>query len=389
MKKIFKIFLCVLSLSFLFYVPSVEAKTLQDLKNELATTRANQAAIEAQRKAAKAKVQEYNNEIVSAGANIDKAEADIQASREKIDELEIEIDEKNEQIKELLRFLQVSGGDNEYLEYMFGASDFTDFIYRSAVVEQMSEYNDQLIDEMYDMIEENKKLQKELEVKIVDLKEEIKVFQSKLSSLNLTLYDLDDEQQDVADEIKIAQAEIEYYERNGCELHEDISDCVDIPYSNGFTRPTNSGYMSSNYGYRSIWGGTSFHRGVDIATPEWTKVYASAPGQVYVVSKVPSGRTRCGGNMLYIKHNVDGKKFTTVYMHLIGFNVSEDEFVTANTVVGYSGGGAGTSSWETCSTGAHLHFGIYQGWTTSKYNSVDPRDYINFPAKYSRYYTRW
>ena len=55
---------------------------------------------------------------------------------------------KEEEIKNLLSFNQISDGDNVYLEYVFGASSFTDFIYRSAVVEQLSLYNDVLFDKI-------------------------------------------------------------------------------------------------------------------------------------------------------------------------------------------------------------------------------------------------
>lgn len=45
--------------------------------------------------------------------------------------------------------MQISEGDNVYLEYIFEATSFTDFIYRSAIVEQLTKYNDELIDDMY------------------------------------------------------------------------------------------------------------------------------------------------------------------------------------------------------------------------------------------------
>ena len=52
----------------------------------------------------------------------------------KIDELNENINSKKKEIENLLSFLQVSNGENVYLEYIFEAKTFTDFIYRSAVV---------------------------------------------------------------------------------------------------------------------------------------------------------------------------------------------------------------------------------------------------------------
>ena len=388
MKKILK-FLLLIFLSLFFYkYPNLEAKTLGELKTELEQRKNNLRSVESKASETKAKINKYKEEINSASENIRKCEEDIEESRKKIDELNAEIEAKKKEIEDLLRFLQISNGESGYLEYIFGAKDFTDFIYRTALVEELSEYNDNLIDEMYKMIEQNKKLQQELSEKIKKLEKDIASFQEKLKSLNLSMDDLDDEKKDLNSEIKLADEEIKYYEELGCKDNQDISSCSSIPYSGNLTRPLTAGYISSNYGYRYIWGSTSFHRGIDIATSEWTPVYASASGQVYVTLGKPSGK-RCGGQMVYIKHNINGEKLTTVYMHLIQINVSAGDYVNINTIIGYSGGGAGTQSWESCSTGAHLHFGIFKGWTTSSSAATDPRNYVNFPAKGSRFYSRW
>ena len=50
--------------------------------------------------------------------------------------------------------------DNVYLEYVFNAKSFADFIYRSSVVEQLTKHNDELIDEMSALIDENIEEQK-------------------------------------------------------------------------------------------------------------------------------------------------------------------------------------------------------------------------------------
>ena len=62
----------------------------------------------------------------------------------------------------MFRFYQITDGENSYLEYIFGAKTFTDFIYRISIVEQISKYNNELIDEMNQLIEENKQLKIEL-----------------------------------------------------------------------------------------------------------------------------------------------------------------------------------------------------------------------------------
>lgn len=384
MKKTITILLLVFTVSFLFFMPKhLEAQTLREMKTELAEREANKASILAKRREAQAKVNKYSSDIGAATSGIEQAQNDIEEARAEIAKLEVEIKEKGEEIEQLLQFLQISDGESAYLEYIFGAKSFSDFIYRTTVVEQLSSYNDQLIDEMYDMIEQNKKLQIQLTEKIKTLESQIKVLQSKLKSLNLSIEDLDEDQEDVDAEIKAVKAEIEYYEDFGCELDEEISSCIDVPYAKGFTKPTTFGYISSNFGYRYVLGRTSFHSGIDIALSEGNNVYASAAG--YVSKKVI--KSSCGGNKLYIQHNIDGVKYTTVYMHLSSFNVNVGDIVNLNTIIAKSGGRKGT--YDACTTGAHLHFGILKGWTTSSSNAKNPRDFVNFPNKGSRFYTRW
>ena len=63
--------------------------------------------------------------------------------------------------------------------------------------------------------------------------------------------------------------------------------------------------------------------------------------------------------------------------------------VDSTTVVGTVGGGKGTRSYDSCSTGAHLHYMIAKGWygesytTYSKFlaNTLNPKDILGLPSK--------
>ena len=63
--------------------------------------------------------------------------------------------------------MQVSNGGNIYLEYLFDAENYTDFIYRYEVVKQLTNYNSTLIDE--------------LEALILDLQSEVGKLSEKLN----------------------------------------------------------------------------------------------------------------------------------------------------------------------------------------------------------------
>lgn len=390
-----KIVLSIITILFAFNISIVNAAptTLKDLKEELAKDIANKESLIKQQQAVQNNIKTVNLEISEINAAIEQSQKEIDASVLKIEELNIEIVEKNKEIESLLSFEQVSKGDNVYLEYIFGASSFTDFIYRSALVEQLTEYNDNLIDEMHALIEENKKLQEELKQKIKENEERTLKLEAKLREYNLSLSDLSEHQLDIEADIKARQAEVNYYAteyaKNGCPDTQDIYTCIGVPYANGLTRPLASATVTSEYGWRfhPTLNYYRMHNGIDLAVGMGNNIFASAAG---IVSKI-TWKSSCGGNIVWIQHNIDGEKFRTVYQHLAEVKVSVGDVVTMTSVIGTVGGGGYTlkknGGWDTCSTGAHLHFGVLKGWTGSNYEN--PRNYINFPSKGSRFTSRF
>ena len=113
-------------------------------------------------------------------------------------------------------------------------------------------------------------------------------------------------------------------------------------------------------------------------------VYSSAVGIVAAIRvKQP-----CGGNMVLVHHNVNGKTYTAMYAHLRTISVSKGQRVTQNTQIGTMGGDPNSESYDSCSTGPHLHFTVstglyatdYSSWDTLIDRSINPRSVCNFPA---------
>lgn len=393
MKKSFKILTIVICL-FLF-INSVDAKSLKQLKDQLAKDEAELQEILNNKKNAQDKIKKYQTELSETARKIEKYEIEIEDAKEEIVKLNKNIDEKEKEIDSLLSFLQVSDGDNIYLEYVFNAKDFTDFIYRSSIVEQLTKYNDELIDEMYDMIEENKKLQVNLNKKIDDSEALIESLDKLLAKENLKIDDLDDDHKDVKADIKARKEEIkgyeEIYKANDCKDDVDISVCLagSTPTASGFVRPLVKASVTSNYGMRfhptkHYW---TMHYGIDLGVSMGTKVYPVAPGTVSKIERVENpnkANSSCGGNKVYVRHIVNGKQYTSVYMHLHTINVKVNQVVMLDSVIGTSGGG---ESYDYCTTGPHLHFGLMKGWSSTTY--VNPRNYISLPAKGSSFSSRW
>lgn len=126
-----------------------------------------------------------------------------------------------------------------------------------------------------------------------------------------------------------------------------------------YIKPLSGGRLSSRFGRRKAptKGASTYHKGVDWATPIGTPVYASSGG---VVAKAGWGRGY--GYVVYINHP-DGRQ--TRYAHLSKVLVSPGQHVSQGDRIALSGN-TGVSS------GPHVHFEMLINGVQK-----DPLEYIN------------
>ena len=409
MKKAINIILIIMIMIPFLTVPvsRVQAETLRDLKNKLEKTREELKQQQEQEKLNQAEIDKINANIANINANITQIGEDVIRLNQEILDAQEEIVEKEKQIKEIINFLQVSSGESEYMEYIFGAKDFTDFIYRISITEQMTDYNNQLIDEANTLIENNNKKKEELANKEKELKKQQEELAVQLEKVKADLSKIYDIFVDLEESIKVQESTVKLYEEDlKCGLDEDTDVCLERILRENleaalksaiFTRPLTSGYISSNYGDRCFWlNGVwtcDFHTGIDIGAPLGTPIYSTSVGVVTAITP----RYHCGGNMVFIHHWIDGRTYTSLYMHMYQVNVKVGDVVSGNTVIGTVGGDPGVTWWDSCSTGSHLHFTLLNGlvgddyvaWSSGFYASlIDPRTRVNFPAYGSSFYNR-
>lgn len=399
MKQFFKKFkyillvLILLVVNFSFPTKEVaEAKTLRQLKEELIAKKAEYEANKQQQQATKAEIENAKQKALSISIEIEGIQEEMVNLTNEIEELNVEIEEKEKEIKKIMNYYQLSNSESAYLEYVFEAADFTDFIYRMAIAEQLSKYNDKLVDEFHAKIKENENKKVELDKKTVslsnkqeELEKQIKVYESELRGIVEGAVDIEEE-------LKRLETFIKTYESYGCDLDQDVSSCSygKLPPGTAFYRPLVSGRVSSNYGWRTYWLNgkekTDFHYGMDFSAPHGTPVYSVADGVVVGYTH----QYYCGGNMLYIAHNINGVKYTSGYYHLARATVKVGDTVTHNTVIGYSGGLRSIEYWDDCSSGAHLHLQIatgaylmdsgYTSYSKFQSRSINPRNVMNVPS---------
>ncbi len=374
MKK-FRIVIIVLLFSFMFPC-FVSAETIADYRAKIKAIEAEKAESQSKSADVQKRIDDATNRINEITREIAQARKDQESTQKDIKKLNNKISDKEEEIKDLVAFYQISDNDNFYLKFIFGADSFEDFIYRFSVAEQLTEANDKLVGEMNDLVAENKKKVEELknqEKKLNNLNAEVTKEVEKLGDKKRSL---DDETLDADDEIKALNEQIAFFKKEGCSENQDVTTCsLNAPSASGFVRPTPYGYITSYYGGRihPIFGTASYHSGVDIAANTGTDVYATTSGKV-IYSYASSGSEYGGfGRAVLIAHNVNGKTYTSLYGHLSSASVSIGEVVQRGQVIG----AVGSTGW---STGPHLHFQMMYG---SGYGTtLDPMSLVDLPLSW-------
>ncbi len=383
----------------LFLVPcvNVNAKTLGQMRSELKKLQSQKAEADSKKNLTDSQISALTDEINTITSNISQTKNDIKSTEDDIIKNQNEIEAKEEETNELLKFLQVSSGENVYLEYIFEADSYTDFIYRYSVVSQLTEHNNELMQELSVLVDNLETKKKELAGQQSKLESESNDLNSKMAVLKVNLQNYKEEGTTLEEDINDMKKKIKEYDDLGCRDNEDVTSCIarinsskgsgggtTVINATGWSYPLTWGCVTSEYvgyGNRTDWSGSvSGHHGIDLdCVSEGTKVYAAATGVVARIVKYSS----CGGNMVWVYHNVNGVPYTTVYMHLLSISAYENQIVTPSTVIGAVGGGS-TASYDNCTGGSHLHFGMAYGHNAYNFNanSLNPRNIINFPALY-------
>lgn len=399
MRKINKILLIIIML--LVFMPKVNASsanTIAELRKEIEALKAKKQAQGNKKAQTQSEINTTTNKLNNTKNEITEGRNQIETARLEVEKLNKEIEDGTENIKSLMNSYQINGADNAYMDYIFKADSYADFVYRYTVIKQVIDYNKELIDGWNEKITQNEQLQVDLANKEVELNKKVSEYETNIDKLGDKLASYSDIVMDIQDEIDSTQELLNYYKDLGCGENQNIYECISVKGDTMFRKPLVKGTITSYYGYRinPLTGkGTKFHSGTDIGgNKEGTNVYATANGTVGKIIRKAS----CGGNQVYVWHTIGGKKYTSLYMHLLTINVSIGDKVDSNTVVGTVGGGKGTWAWETCSTGAHLHFSVATGWYGDKnsyvsYSSflahlIDSKEVAKLPNKGTWWYSR-
>ncbi len=343
-----------------------EYKAIADnAKNNAQKEKEKQAAISGQISTNEALIAKFKQQITA-------LETNINAETKRIEEQEKQIEKGIEDFKSRLRAMYLSGNES-LASVMLGATDFFDVLMKMELVERVAEHDNQIIDNLIKLKKEHEATKAKLENDRKDLEKSQKEQQgilNKLEKLYSQSQSIIKQQENLAQKYKnmtdAQQAAEERAEKELDELIRKQQEGSNIKFNGKFRWPVaNFPYISSPFGWRTIYGRRNFHKGIDIASSGGKYIYgkpisASASGKVIVAFKndIPGYSY---GKYVAIDH---GDGYSTVYGHCSRLAVKAGQYVSAGQTIAYVGSTG-------FSTGAHLHFEIRQG--TQK---LDPQKFV-------------
>lgn len=402
MKKWMKIGVAVLVVVLLLgAVAPVQADELDDLYAQLERLRQEKEALQKEAKNTKRRIEnlgeelevleeiltetrytldKLNRQIEKHVAMITQQETDIAAKEQEIAETEAFLEDQLGHLEQRMRVMYKNGAVS-YMEVLFAASSFSDFLSRLNFLAIIITSDSDLVKEVRETREwlnqEKLELDQEL-VLLVDRRTKLEIdrgnAQVKETEVQGLVAAKDAATKELQKQLASQQVAIGALQKQADEFNELIAAALQEQYYEGkaptvYVWPVPvTRYVSSPYGWRTIWGQPNWHRGIDIAPShiywkpspryEGTPAYvvAAAAGKVVKAEYNPSY-----GWFALIQH---GGGYATLYAHLHERPaVSVGQTVVPGQRVGIVG-----STGQ--STGPHLHFEIRLNTKTT-----NPLDY--------------
>ena len=232
-------------------------------------------------------------------------------------------------------------GQTSYLEVLLTSASFSDYLTRTDIVSQIMEYDNKLMDEMAEKIEEVNRQKEQVEAKRAEqqsAKDELDAkqasLQQKRDEAQSRLDNLSQQALNLNNEYENAQEQIDEFSKTLDDLISasgEFSGIMSWP-TPGYT------YITSHFGWRSdpFTGAQKYHSAIDIGSPMGSKLIAAASGTV-----VATGYEYAGGRYIMIDHKGG---VSTRYYHLSEIHVSEGQWVERGEQIGLTGM-SGAASW--------------------------------------------
>lgn len=385
---------------------------IRDLENQQAENREDMEDIMNDKAVIEQQIALLQDEITNVNEQITTCSLLIADKQVELEDAEAHLDYLTDMHKKRLRAMEEQG-ELSYWSVIFKANSFSDLLDRVTMVKEIADADQRRLEEMNEAARQVTETKKELEAEKLALEETRSELEGTQETLNVKIADaetllaelvkvaegmqnLHDQFEAEEDEFldQIAIKDKEYNDKLAEEKEasrqasiqasieasrqESIAESIrqeqeatkpstkpsggSADTGNGssktWLRPCSYNYISSPFGYRKhpVTGEYTMHKGVDMAAPKGTPIYATRSGYVTIATYHSTA-----GNYVTINHQ-DG--YSSVYMHMTHDVVSVGQYVKAGQLIGYVGS-TGRS------TGYHLHFGISYNGTY-----VNPMNYL-------------
>ena len=329
---------------------------------------------------------QIDQEITLLNQKIENTNQQIRAYGQLIADTQVELDKAKAELaalsqahRERVRAMEEEGGLS-FWSVIFKANSFTDLLDRINMIAEINAADRRRIEQMRiaaDIVtatQANLNQEKEaleatraqlakdqaiLEAKRAEYDELIVEMERKVEEFELLLAQSEALQDELM--IEIAAKERDLKEAKYDEYLAKLALEGQNPPSNAsWVYPVSGARLTSPFGMRlhPVLGYNRMHNGIDLAASQGTPIYATRAGKVTRTAYQAGG----AGNYVSINH-LDG--FSSIYMHMTHYVVSEGQTVAQGQLIGYVGSTG-------ISTGPHLHFGRSYAGTY-----VNPLAYIH------------
>lgn len=159
---------------------------LKEKKKELEALQEEMVALEDQIERTNEAIKSNEDTIKETNENITSSKEEVKALETEIDELEEDIDIRRDILKDRVVALQKNGGTVSYIEVIFGAESFLDFIDRVTMINKITQSDQKLLDQITEA-------QDEVEAKKADVEEKLSTLEATMEELELMQAQLEDQ----------------------------------------------------------------------------------------------------------------------------------------------------------------------------------------------------
>ncbi len=302
-------------------------------------------------------VNKINKSIEDVNLNITTLENRIIIRQDNIDTLNLAITTR-------MASMQGVSNLNGYIDFIFGAENFGDFIRRVEGIKDITEYDNEQIRKLEEEVKALNEDKDSLLSQKTFLEAQRKTLSTNMDSLNILKAEVDK----IVVEYRKKEGELEEQRSSIAgdldEIKDSLNDVSDalgtVAPSPGWIYPVKGNFRVSE----TVWFYSSggYHIGVDLAIPMGSKLVAPANGVIVFVSdRCSSDGYFCsscgwpglsgGGNQVAMIMQIGEDVYYALNMHLkkgVSDIVSVGDIVNQGDLIGYVGDSG-------CSTGPHLH----------------------------------